>query len=195
MYAGCRLWTQRGIFEHIFTVLREDADMEYFSTDSKFCKVHQSTNGVEKAEYQSVGVSKGGRNTKIHAIVDRLGNPVSFLLSGDHDHDTRYVTPVLSQIEIKVSNILSDKACSAKEIRDFMIAHEARYTIPPKNNNPELWSVDYHTCKERHLVECFFQKLKWFRRVFTRYDKLAFCKFFISAIGIHCGCRVWNILH
>ncbi len=41
-----------------------------------------------------------------------------------------------------------------------------------KDNASEPWPVDYYTYKERHLVECFFQKIKWFRRIFTRYDKL-----------------------
>lgn len=50
--------------------------------------------------------------------------------------------------------------------------HEATVVIPPKSNAKEPWPVDYCLYKERHLVECFFQKIKWFRRVATRYDKL-----------------------
>ena len=48
VYAGFCLWTQRGIFEHIFTALREDTDMEHLSIDSTFCKVHQDANGEGK---------------------------------------------------------------------------------------------------------------------------------------------------
>ena len=121
---------------------------------------------------KAVGVSKGGRNTKIHAIVDGLGNPIAFLLSGGNDHDSKHAIPLLSQIEIKDSNILGDKAYGASVIRDYIVGQEARYTIPPKDNISEPWPVDYYTYKERRLVECFFQKIKWFRRVFTRYDKL-----------------------
>lgn len=121
----------------------------------------------KKAENKAVGVSKGGRNTKIHAIVDGLGNPVTFLLGGGNDHDSKHAVPLLGQIEIKGS-ILG----GAKAIRNFIVEQEARYTIPPKNNDPGPWSADYYTYQERHLVECFFQKIKWFRRVFTRYDKL-----------------------
>ena len=47
------------------------------------------------------------------------------------------------------------------------------YTIPPKSNTVTLWKCDFHVYKERHLVECFFNKLKQFRRDATRYDKLA----------------------
>jgi len=48
----------------------------------------------------------------------------------------------------------------------------AGYVIPPQSNISEPWPVDWWLYKERHLVECFFQKLKWFRRIATRYDKL-----------------------
>lgn len=126
----------------------------------------------KKAINKAVGVSKGGRNTKIHAIVDGLGNPVAFLLSGGNDHDSKHAIPLLGQIEIKDSNILGDKAYGAKVIRDYIVSQQACYTIPPKNNTSEPWPVDCYTYKERHLVECFFQKIKWFRRIFTRYDKL-----------------------
>jgi len=51
----------------------------------------------------------------------------------------------------------------------------------------ESWSVDWHLYKERHLIECFFQKIKWFRRIATRYDKLdtSFLAFvYLAAIAI-----------
>ena len=60
VYAGFRLWTQRGIFEHIFTALRKAADMEQLSIDSTFCKLYQSTNGRGKTEYQG---NDNGKNT------------------------------------------------------------------------------------------------------------------------------------
>ena len=126
----------------------------------------------KKSENKAVGVSRGGRNTKIHALVDGLGNPLAFLLSSGNDHDSRHAVPLLSQIDIEGSNILGDKAYGANAIREYIDSQGAAYTIPPQNNVSNPWSVDWYTYKERHLVECFFQKLKWFRRVFTRYDKL-----------------------
>ena len=59
-----------------------------------------------------------------------------------------------------------------KEILSYIKEHGATVVIPPKSNAKEPWAVDYYLYKERHLVECFFQKIKWFRRVATRYDKL-----------------------
>ena len=72
-------------------------------------------------------------------------------------------------------------------IRGYIDSQEASYTIPPKSDAANPWPVDWYTYKERPLVECSFQKLKWFRRVFTRYDKLdtSFLAFvYIAAIAI-----------
>ena len=79
----------------------------------------------------------------------------------------------MSGVEIAGSNILADKAYGSEQIRGYIIAQGAAYTIPPKGNMANPWACDFHTYKERHLVECFFNKLKAFRRVATRYDKLA----------------------
>ena len=143
----------------------------------------------KKAKNKAVGISRGGKNTKIHALVDGLGNPLAFLLSSGNHHDSVYAVPLLRQIDLAGSNILGDKAYGAKVIRDYIDSQSATYTIPPPNNVRDPWSVDWYTYKERHLVECFFQKLKWFRRIFTRYDKsdtsfLAFIHVAVAAITI-----------
>ena len=141
----------------------------------------------KKPANKAVGISRGGRTTKIHALVDGLGNPLTFLLSSGNDHDSKHAVSLLSQISIEGSNILGDKAYGARTIRDYINSQSAAYTIPPTSGTNEQWFVDWHTYKERHLIECFFQALKWFRRVFTRYDKLdaSFLAFVhIAAISI-----------
>ena len=80
---------------------------------------------------------------------------------------------VLSHVNISDSNILADKAYGTNEILDYIQRHDSEYTIPPKSNTKIPWRCDWWRYKERHLVECFFLKLKNFRRVATRYDKLA----------------------
>ena len=141
----------------------------------------------KKTEDKAVGMSRGGRNTKIHALVDGLGNPLALMLSSGNDHYSVHAVALLEQVDIEDSNILGDKAYGAQAIRDYIISQNATYTIPPKSDVKNPWPVDWYTYKERHLVECFFQKLKWFLRIFTRYDKLdaSFLAFvYISAIAI-----------
>lgn len=111
-------------------------------------------------------------NTKLHAIIDGLGNPVEFPLSPGNDADSTHAIELLKKVDIAGSNILGDKAYGTKEIRAYITEKDADYTIPPKSNPKEPWEYDYWLYKERHLVECFFQKIKWFRRIATRYDTL-----------------------
>ena len=126
----------------------------------------------EKTTDKAVGRTRGGLNTKLHAIVDCLGNPVIFLLSAGNDHDSIHAIELLDKIGISGSNVLADRAYGAKAIRDYISEHGASYVIPPQSNITEPWPVDWYLYKERHLIECFFQKIKWFRRIATRFDKL-----------------------
>ena len=68
---------------------------------------------------------------------------------------------------------MGDKAYGTATIREFIETNGGSYCIPPKDNAKQPWSCDFYQYKERHLVECFFNKLKQFRRVATRYDKLS----------------------
>ena len=95
------------------------------------------------------------------------------MLTGDQVHDSKAAVDVLSEIDISGSNILGDKAYGTEKIRTYITEQNAKYTIPPRENNPDPWYCDYWLYKERHLVEYFFNKIKAFRRVATRYDKLA----------------------
>ena len=68
--------------------------------------------------------------------------------------------------------MLADRAYGARCIREYISKHGANYVIPPQNNVSNPWPIDWYLYKERHFAECFFQKIKWFRRITTRYDKL-----------------------
>ena len=140
-----------------------------------------------KTADKAVGRTRGGLNTKLHAVVDGLGNPVTFLLSAGNDHDSVHTIELLGKVEISGSNVLADRAYGAQAIRTYILEHKASYVIPPQSNISEPWPVDWHLYKERYLVECFFQKIKWFRRIATRYDKLdaSFLAFvYLAAIAI-----------
>jgi len=106
------------------------------------------------------------------------------MLTGRQVHDSKAAIPILSQISIADSIIQADKALGSQEIRDYIVEQGATYAIPPKDSNPNPWECDLWQYKERHLVECFFNKLKNFRRVATRYDKLA--GRFLSFVHLAC---------
>lgn len=119
--------------------------------------------------------------------MDGFGNPIYFQLTGGNIHDSTVAVDVLSHLDISDSTILADKAYGTNEILDYIQMQDADYVIPPKSNTRNPWRYDWVLYKERHLVECFFLKLKHFRRVTTRYGKLAssFLAFvYLAAIAI-----------
>ena len=110
----------------------------------------------KKTADKAVGRTRGGWNTKLHAVVDGLGNPVEFLLSAGNDHDSVHAVELLEKVRIRGSAVLADRAYGARAIREYISAHGASYVIPPQSNVSDPWPVDWHLYKERHLVECFF---------------------------------------
>ena len=77
----------------------------------------------------------------------------------------------LSPITGKI--ILGDKAYGTKDIMSYIKQQGATFCIPPKSNTKEPWDFDKDCYKDRNVVERFFNMIKQFRAVATRYDKLA----------------------
>ncbi len=74
-------WSRSGVWERVFQVLAKDADNEYAMIDATIVRAHQHSAGAaySSAEQENIGRSKGGLTTKIHGVVDALGNPTHFL--------------------------------------------------------------------------------------------------------------------
>jgi len=123
-------------------------------------------------EDQAIGRSRGGLSTKIHALVDALGNPVAFALSGGQAHDLDGADELLPGMQADL--LIADKAYDADGRVITMLAdRDKAVVIPPKANRKTKRDYDRDIYKSRHLVENFFAKLKQFRAIATRYDKTA----------------------
>ncbi len=155
--------------------------MQDLCIDGTYIKAHRSSAGAKKrasghADNQCIGISRGGRSTKIHAVVDGLGYPLVLKLTGGQINDGVMLQSCLDQLNISGSTILADKAYGSWENREYIADHDADFCIPPKSNSVDPWYCDYAHYKERHLVECFFMKIKDCRRIAMRFEKLA-CRF------------------
>ena len=119
-----------------------------------------------------MGRTKGGLNTKIHALVDNRGRPVSVVLSAGQAADVA-VAPVLLAGVVAGCCVIADKAYDSNAFRALLARTGNRACIPCLSRR--LVEIPYRkaTYKKRHRVENFFQKLKRYRRIATRYDKLA----------------------
>jgi transposase len=111
-------------------------------------------------------------STKIHALVDALGNPTAFVLSGGQAHDLIGADHLLPEMKAKL--LIADKAFDADERVIILLANKNKaVVIPPKANRKVTRTYDRDIYKARHLIENFFAKLKQFRAIATRYDKTA----------------------
>ena len=139
--------------------------------------------GFDTPFHEQIGVTRGGKHTKIHAVVDGLGNPLYVQLSGGQISDITIAPDLLDHIEVP-DVVLADKAYGSEEFRKKIEEMGSSYCIPPKTNLQESWDVDWWLYKERSNVERFFQKIKNYRRIATRYDKLA--KRFLGFVHLAC---------
>ena len=165
-------WCKKGHFERLFQGVQQP-DMEEMMVDSTCCRAHQSSAGARKTSgEQAIGITRGGRNTKIHAVGDALGNPLRFVLSAGQRHDSKPVSELLDGLAAKA--LLADKAYDSDKIVQAAAQSQGMQVIIAcrvnRKKNPRV--LDPHRYKARHLVEKLFQRIKVFRRVATRYDKL-----------------------
>lgn len=108
--------------------------------------------------------------TKIHAATESLGLPVRLIGSPGQRSDIVLGHELIDGFD--ASAILADKGYDADHLGERIDQTGATIVIPPKRNRKNPRPYDTHLYKERNRVERFFAKLKQFRRVATRYDKL-----------------------
>ena len=89
-------------------------------------------------------------------------------------NDINYAIPLLDHIRIDGSKVLADRGYDSNQLMDYIYDHGGEPTIPSRRGAKFDRRCDWWLYKERHLVENYFLKLKTFRRIATRYDKLAF---------------------
>jgi transposase len=133
----------------------------------------------KKDQDQAIGHSRGGLSTKIHALVDALGNPLAFLLTPGQAHDLAGADALLPHMA--ANRLIADKAFDADQrVRQPLAAAGKSAVIPPRDHRRSAPDFDPELYKARHLIENFFCKLKQSRAIATRYDKTA--RNFLAAI-------------
>ena len=120
---------------------------------------------------QALGRSRGGFSTKVHIAVDALGNPLRFILTPGQSHDSPQADALIEGYSTQA--LIADKGYDSKELVDEVKARNVEAVIPPRSNRKEQREYDKHLYKERHLVECFINKIKHYRRLFSRFEKLS----------------------
>ena len=120
-------------------------------------------------------------STKIHAICDALGNPTGFYLSEGQAHDLQGADALLPELSSEIGLLLADKSYDAgARVLEPLETAGIEAVIPPTKLRTIQRDYDKEMYKNRHLIENFFGRLKQYRAIATRYDKLA--KVFLGSI-------------
>jgi len=144
--------------------------MEWIMIDSTIVRSHACSAGLFQ-EREALGRSKGGFSTKIHALADALGNPLKFILTPGQKSDIAQADSLTK--DIFDATCLADKGYISKNFFENLEKRNCKYEIPPRKNAVNSHEFDEELYKERNAIECFFGKIKHFRRVFSRFDKIA----------------------
>jgi transposase len=117
-----------------------------------------------------MGRSRGGLSTKIHALRDAEGRPIRISLTPGQAHDGTAAEELLANLT-PGTILLADKAYDSNAIREQAQEQDVWANIPPKSNRKGSFAFNTLLYRYRNLVERFFNKLKQFRGIATRYDK------------------------
>lgn len=165
VFSRFNAWTKKQIWQKLLNFCAQDPDLEYVIFDATIVRAHACAAGYGEQNAEGLGRSKGGFTSKIHVKVDALGNPLKITVTPGHRHDITQAAALLDSVEN--SYVIADKGYSSKDLRSKLLEKNCKPVIPSRSNSKDVWIYDEHIYKERHAVECFFSKIKHFRRVFS----------------------------
>ena len=117
-------------------------------------------------------MSHGGPTTKIHIATDAHGNPLCIEITGGQVHDSQVAPTLIDQVQGEI--LIADKGYDSEAIREKARSKNMIPVIPKRSNNknPDK-DFDVQLYRNRHVVENLFARLKHFRSIATRFEKLA----------------------
>ena len=135
---------------------------------ARLCALTRVRQAHKKRGEQALGRSRGGFSCKIHVTVDGLGNPLR--LTAGQRHDSPQAQALLDGFDFE--RLIADRGYAAADFIDYLLERGITAVIPPHQRAKVLREYDEWLYRERHLVECFINKIKHFRRIFSRFEKL-----------------------
>lgn len=190
IYNRWNRWSHRGIWTCILDALTEEGWIaETAQIDSSYIKAHRCAGGRKRGDRaNAIGISRGGRTTKIHALVDVLGRPLRLALTPGNTSDIKGADQLLDATA-GMKRVIADRGYDANRLRATLRQQGTIPVIPGRRNRKRPIQYDERRYRDRWLVEAMFCRLKDFRRVATRYDKLALN--YQSAISLAAAVAFW----
>ena len=173
VYQYFRGWCRRGTLQKVLTQFGPELAPGWHFVDSTHVKVHaDGSNPAGGQASQAMGRTKGGLNTKIHAVINARSQAVVIALSGGNQADIS-LAEELTECLPENSTLIGDKAYDSSSLRQTAATKGINTCIPARSNRTTTVPFSARLYRRRHRVENFFERIKRYRRVATRYDKLA----------------------
>jgi len=170
VYTRWRRWNATGLWKSILELLATLESGQLRHLDATHVKVHQDASSGGHHKTEAIGRTKGGVNTKITALVDGLGRPLQVELATGNCADVKAAEAVLIP---SGKQVVANKGYDSDKFRQAIMDQGSKPCIPPRKNRVHKVAWNRQWYKKRHRVENFFQRIKRWRRVGTRYEKLA----------------------
>jgi len=185
VYKRFNEWSRKEKLMAIFTALAVEPDLEWAFIDGSIVKAHQHSSGAAYEQESAIGKSVAGNTSKIHMAVDACGLPIHFLVTGGEVHDCKEAPVLVTELP-DAGTIIADRGYDSEPLRGQIRAKGAIPVIPRKKNSTVgNDDIDWCLYKYRHLVENIFARLKHFRAIATRYDKLK--RNFVGSLALACA--------
>ena len=186
-------WSKKGIIHNIFKILSADADKEWLMMDGSHIRAHQHSAGAAAysgEDEHAIGMSRGGMTSKIHLMVDACGNPLEVIITAGNINDISVAPELVAAIDLaETQAVIADKGYDSDKLRAQIEEEGSQANIPYKRDREEKNKDMYwYLYKIRQLVENTFARLKHYRAIATRYDKLK--RNYLSMVLLGC-IMVW----
>lgn len=185
VYKRFNAWSSSGKWLSIFQALVVEPDMEWAFLDGSYVRAHQHSAGAATQSTEAIGKSRGGNTTKIHLAVDACGLPVEFIITGGEINDCTAAPELIAKVA-SAEVVIADKGYDSKRLREQIEEQDSRVVIPRKRNSVKgNDDLDRGLYRYRHLVENAFARLKQYRAIASRFDKLK--RNYESMVAMACG--------
>lgn len=175
VYGYFARWRDRGVWEAILAALAQHQAGRLRFIDSTCVRANQSAcNPAGGSQAQAIGPSRGGRTTKVHALVDGRGRALKLLLTAGNVVDITVAPALVANLdESTCGALVADKVYDSDGLRRLLLTKGIFPCLSLNRSRRARRPFHRGFYRLRHRVENFFAAIKRHRRVATRYDKLA----------------------
>ena len=191
IYNRYNRWSQRRVWQRIFEKMAAAGPIpDELSIDSSHVKAHRSASGSKRGSLKKRSAARAAEGrARFHALADDRGRPVAFALTPGNVADVVMAIPLLAAVA-KPKRLLADKAYDADSLRRWLKHRKIRADIPSTASRRTPYPLDRAAYRRRNVIERMFCKLKNWRRIATRYDRLA--RNYLSSLALAAIIIAWT---